>query len=237
MIFISPNIPNLKKEECEQINCPVLLVRGEFDSKETITTTNELVEWLPNLSGANTSKTSASPEKYASFHHSNVHSANQTISPITIIPGAGHEPQTTAPTLVTALISRYLLSQFPSLDPTPSLMALSPPDQKWNVKNLNKWISTEPYSDLIGNSRIYGMKCLKGDDAVHSPKAFKKREPKVELVIDLSTQEVPYDIKDLGDGGYIKLGTQSKVVPTEDDVQVNHIFLFEYRYPISTCIS
>lgn len=223
-------------EDYNEVICPVILIRGEMDRIATQSEAALVAQYLPNIHGRRwPHSTHASPAKYPSFrsfgagtHHSE---GSPPMSPnpdcdsllITTLKSTAHNLQVTDPIPVTAIISTFLIRNFIALDPTPSLLAANPPEQKWNMKNLDKWVAVEPFSKPIGTSRIIGMKCLKGDDAVHSPKAFLKKEPRVGLVIDLSHQLPSYEPTQLGNGKYIKLGTQSKVVPTEDDVEARRL--------------
>ena len=140
----------------------------------------------------------------------------------TIIPQTAHLPFQTAPGLTSALISKFLTNALPSLDPTAALYAASPPSQKWDLKNAEKWAKTPAMSTSdIGGSRIWGMKIMRETDDVHNPMVVKaKANGRIGLIIDLSNQEPTYDISHFGMDGYIKLPAPSKIVPTEKDVRV-----------------
>ncbi|KAI3651078.1 hypothetical protein MP228_004559 [Amoeboaphelidium protococcarum] len=95
-----------------------------------------------------------------------------------------------------------------------------PSSEKWSLKNYEKWKATVPVSELVGGTNIRGMKTLRHDDEDHSPAVFSQRYPNVRLIIDISKDEPPY-MTNLTDFNiiYHKIGTASKIPPTDEEVQ------------------
>ncbi|XP_044717626.1 dual specificity phosphatase, catalytic domain-containing protein [Hirsutella rhossiliensis] len=96
---------------------------------------------------------------------------------------------------------------------------------KWDVKNLNKWKSVAPVSEVIGpeGKPIFrAMKTLREADDVHCPMAFvEKWGAVVKDVIDISKDQPVYDPRGLERGGvhYHKFPTVSKVPPEAHEVE------------------
>lgn len=95
---------------------------------------------------------------------------------------------------------------------------------KWDVKNLAKWKSVAPVSDLIGppGEPIFrAMKTLREADDVHTPAAFVDAWGGViKDVIDISKDQPVYDPRGLERAGvhYHKFPTVSKVPPHAEEV-------------------
>lgn len=62
------------------------------------------------------------------------------------------------------------------------------------------------------------MKILRQDDDTHSPEQFHVRHPRVTAVVDLTSDFPPYMTDDPSILCYIKIRTQSKMVPTREAV-------------------
>ncbi|KEY69005.1 hypothetical protein S7711_03311 [Stachybotrys chartarum IBT 7711] len=96
---------------------------------------------------------------------------------------------------------------------------------KWDVKNLAKWKSVTPVSDLIGpiGSPVFrAMKTLREADDVHTPKVFCSNwSHSVKDVIDISKDQPVYDPRGLERSGihYHKFPTVSKVPPLASEVE------------------
>lgn len=96
---------------------------------------------------------------------------------------------------------------------------------KWDVKNLNKWKSVTPVSDVIGpkGKPIFrALKTLREADDVHCPTMFvEKWGAVVKDVIDISKDQPVYDPRGLERGGvhYHKFPTVSKVPPEAHEVE------------------
>ncbi|ETS83926.1 hypothetical protein PFICI_05802 [Pestalotiopsis fici W106-1] len=92
---------------------------------------------------------------------------------------------------------------------------------KWELKNLQKWQSVQPVSDLIAH-RFRAMKTLREVDDEHSPQNFaSKWGGEVKAIIDISKDNPAYDPRGLEQAGiqYHKLPSVSKIPPTDQDVQ------------------
>lgn len=96
---------------------------------------------------------------------------------------------------------------------------------KWDVKNLIKWKSVAPVSELIGppgRPIFRAMKTLREADDVHCPTAFVEQWGSVvKDVIDISKDQPVYDPRGLERGGvhYHKFPTVSKVPPHAHEVE------------------
>ena len=96
---------------------------------------------------------------------------------------------------------------------------------KWDVKNLIKWKSVAPVSELLGpqGKPIFrAMKTLREADDVHCPMAFVDQWGSVvKDVIDISKDQPVYDPRGLERGGvhYHKFPTVSKVPPHAHEVE------------------
>ncbi|KAG6003384.1 hypothetical protein E4U54_000694 [Claviceps lovelessii] len=96
---------------------------------------------------------------------------------------------------------------------------------KWDIKNLNKWKSVEPVSQVIGpqDAPIFrAMKTLREADDTHSPSHFvEKWGSAISDVIDISKDQPVYDPRGLERGGvhYHKFPTVSKIPPERHEVQ------------------
>ncbi|KAH7308110.1 hypothetical protein B0I35DRAFT_453987 [Stachybotrys elegans] len=96
---------------------------------------------------------------------------------------------------------------------------------KWDVKNLAKWKSVAPVSDVIaaGGVPIFrAMKTLREADDVHTPSVFcEKWSHCIKDVIDISKDQPVYDPRGLERSGihYHKFPTVSKVPPQPDEVE------------------
>ncbi|KAF4512176.1 hypothetical protein G6O67_001350 [Ophiocordyceps sinensis] len=96
---------------------------------------------------------------------------------------------------------------------------------KWDVKNLNKWKSVAPVSDVIGPEGrpvFRALKTLREADDVHCPTVFVENwGAVVKNVIDISKDQPVYDPRGLERGGvhYHKFPTVSKVPPEAREVE------------------
>lgn len=95
---------------------------------------------------------------------------------------------------------------------------------KWDVKNLIKWRSVAPVSNVIGvkeKAIFRAMKTLREADDEHCPNEFvEKWAAVVKDVIDISKDQPVYDPRGLerGEVHYHKFPTISKVPPEAQDV-------------------
>lgn len=98
------------------------------------------------------------------------------------------------------------------------LRHLASMDDKWSLKNEEKWKNLEPVSDFVGDTFFKGMKVLREGDAIHSPAAFEKLHPEVRFIIDISREVPPYDPATFNRVEYTKYPTVSKVPPSKIEV-------------------
>lgn len=96
---------------------------------------------------------------------------------------------------------------------------------KWDVKNLNKWKSVAPVSDVIGpeGKPIFrAMKTLREVDETHCPRQFIVQWGNViKDIVDISKDQPVYDPRALERAGirYHKFPTVSKIPPQAHDVE------------------
>ncbi|RDA94537.1 hypothetical protein CP533_2710 [Ophiocordyceps camponoti-saundersi (nom. inval.)] len=97
---------------------------------------------------------------------------------------------------------------------------------KWDVKNLNKWKSVPPVSDVIGpvgKPVFRAMKTLREADDVHCPTAFVETwGALIKDVVDISKDQPVYDPRGLERGGrvhYHKFPTVSKIPPQAHETE------------------
>ena len=94
-------------------------------------------------------------------------------------------------------------------------------DGKWDVKNLEKWMSVPPVSDPIGGV-FRAIKTLREVDEVHCPRQFVANWGNtIKDVIDISHDNPVYDPHGLEEGGisYHKLPTVSKMPPNDVEIK------------------
>ncbi|EGD75885.1 hypothetical protein PTSG_00595 [Salpingoeca rosetta] len=143
------------------------------------------------------------------------------------IPGAGHNLLAEAAQLVNALLNKFLISKCNLASLTVEADTDTNIDQskpKWALKNHAKWKATPPASAVIGRRRgccggFRACKVLRQDDVDHSPAHFKDAYPNVGLIIDISKETPPYLPPSGAHPEYIKVPTESKVIPADDRVQ------------------
>eukprot|EP00051_Salpingoeca_urceolata_P030229 m.8565 g.8565 ORF g.8565 m.8565 type:complete len:581 (-) comp3258_c0_seq1:43-1785(-) len=147
-----------------------------------------------------------------------------------IIPNAGHSVMTESSELLNALVSSFLIKKCGcatlKIEPSPGRLRNFAHAPKWCVKNHAKWKVTQNASRPCGkqgawadHGGLIACKVLREDDEEHSPQEFLARNPSVGLVIDISRETPPYLPSSLGDAKYVKVATQSKVVPDPERVE------------------
>ncbi|RCI07597.1 hypothetical protein L249_1647, partial [Ophiocordyceps polyrhachis-furcata BCC 54312] len=97
---------------------------------------------------------------------------------------------------------------------------------KWDVKNLNKWKSVPPVSDVIGpvgEPVFRAMKTLREADDVHCPTVFVETWGAfIKDVVDISKDQPVYDPRGLERDGrvqYHKFPTVSKIPPEAHEIE------------------
>ncbi|KAI9018997.1 protein-tyrosine phosphatase-like protein [Hyaloraphidium curvatum] len=88
-------------------------------------------------------------------------------------------------------------------------------DEKWSVKNVEKWRATPVISEPVGGSLFRAMKILRETDPEHSPRVFAAKYPEIGMVIDISGDTPSYMRSSLEAAGieYRKVATVSKIPP------------------------
>ena len=134
-----------------------------------------------------------------------------------IVPRAGHYVMLERELILNAMVNRFLIDdvQLAELDPKRELLrSKSARDFKWSMKNLEKWSDTSCVGERVRGTFFRPMKTMRQTDANHSPRECLRRHPQVELIMDVSSAEPPYDITDPAIKRYYKLPTESKTVPS-----------------------
>ncbi|TPX34691.1 hypothetical protein SmJEL517_g02763 [Synchytrium microbalum] len=185
-------------EDYKELSLPLLLIVGEDDRVTPIDNVEKLYTLISKVS-------KLCPEPY-------------------VVPATGHSVMCEKVDQVAAFISGFLVDEC-------KIESMSLKDQilrdqrvafeKWSLKNYAKWFKIQNVSALVGRSRFRGMKVLKQDDAIHTPKRLAQDYPQICGLIDISLDDQPpYDIADFANTGieYIKLPTISKIPPAKEEV-------------------
>ncbi|KAG0355192.1 hypothetical protein BG005_005877 [Podila minutissima] len=183
-----------------KIQCPLLLLAGEDDRVCPPVNAEQIFKWRQGLSNLSSG---------APF----------------IIPRAGHQTMLEKWELVNPIISAFFIKEcgLSTIDQAWQLTLESQKENKWSLKNLEKWQNTPIISSSIGRGegKFRAMKVLRQTDQLHSPSAFLAQHPEVGFIIDISLDAPPYRTTDFDATSitYIKLPTVSKVPPSKDDVK------------------
>jgi len=146
-----------------------------------------------------------------------------------IIPAAGHGVMYESPNVVCGLLGEFLSKH---VNETLSLgwQLLFLKEDKWLLKNLEKWNRIQPVSPRIARVPTKGSKALvtpframktlrQNDPSGHNPIDFCKQWTDVADIIDISHERPPYDpVSFEGDVRYHKCPTVSKIPPSLDEV-------------------
>ncbi|TPX37948.1 hypothetical protein SeMB42_g06780 [Synchytrium endobioticum] len=184
-----------------KLTLPVLLVTGEDDRISPLDNIEKLYSIISQVSPR-------TPEPF-------------------VVKNTGHNLMCEKPDVICAFISSFLVEDC-------KLESMSLKDQilresqavvfeKWSLKNYAKWAKIANVSGLIGRTKLRGMKVLKQDDPIHTPKRFARDYPNVGGLIDISLDDhPPYASADFQETqiDYIKLPTVSKIPPSLGDVKV-----------------
>lgn len=142
---------------------------------------------------------------------------------------AGHSVVLEQPEIVAGLISAFLRTKIDErLSSEWQLSYLASLDNKWSLKNEAKWKGIEPVGSQVGPFK--GMKVLRENDPIHSPRALEVLHSEIGAIIDISREAPPYNPGDFNRVKYYKFPTVSKIPPSESDVRgfrrlVNEILL------------
>ncbi|KAK9453494.1 Alpha/Beta hydrolase protein [Dipodascopsis uninucleata] len=137
-----------------------------------------------------------------------------------LIPHAGHMCLVEVPETVCGLINDFIID---NVDQRISLgwqlAELATRDDKWSLKNEEKWRKVQLMSPIIGPSCFRAMKTLRQDDPEQNPMAVEKRFPDITDIIDISRDHhPPYDPQSFKRIRYHKFPTVSKMPPTRSQV-------------------
>ncbi|KAG0269180.1 hypothetical protein DFQ27_004576 [Actinomortierella ambigua] len=125
---------------------------------------------------------------------------------------------------VTPIISTFLIKDcgLSTMDPAWQITRKSQKEEKWSLKNTEKWINTPIISAPVGlgPGKFRAMKVLRQTDIDHSPSAFLAKHPEVGFIVDISLDQPPYRTTDFEATSitYTKLATVSKIPPSREDV-------------------
>ncbi|KAG0327258.1 hypothetical protein BGZ99_008019, partial [Dissophora globulifera] len=185
-------------EDFKRIQCPLLLMAGEDDRVCPAANVEMIYKWCK--------------------------STNSGLKSPFIIPKAGHQTMLENWELVTPIISTFLIKDcgMTTMDPSWQITMKCLKENKWSLKNMEKWMNTPIISRPIGkgHGKFRAMKVLRQTDPDHSPSAFLARHHEVGFIVDISNDEPPYRTTDFEATSitYTKLPTVSKIPPSKEDV-------------------
>ncbi|KAG0244196.1 hypothetical protein BGW41_000183 [Actinomortierella wolfii] len=183
----------------QRIQCPLLLLAGEDDRICPASNVEKIYEWC--------------------------HATNPKVSTPFVIPLAGHQAMLERWEHLTPIISTFLIKEcgLSTMDPAWQITRKSKKEEKWSLKNTEKWINTPIISAPVGRGpgKFRAMKVLRQTDTDHSPSAFLAKHPEVGFIVDISLDQPPYRTTDFDATSitYTKLATVSKIPPSREDVE------------------
>ncbi|KAF9139592.1 hypothetical protein BGX30_007785 [Mortierella sp. GBA39] len=183
----------------QRIQCPLLLMSGEDDRVCPAVNAEQIYAWC--------------------------RATNDRIQSPLIIPKAGHQTMLEKWEHVTPIISSFLIKDcgMTTMDPAWQITKKCQEENKWSLKNTEKWMNTPIMSSPLGRGpgKFRAMKVLRQTDPDHSPSAFLAKHPEVGFIIDMSKDEPPYRTTDFEATSitYTKLATVSKIPPSKADVE------------------
>lgn len=162
------------------------------------------------------------------------------VSSVIEVKNAGHSLLLVKPEFISGMILNHLELKFPerlNLSPAWVLRVKAKVSgDKWGLKNELKWLNLQPVSFNITRNNgkdiapLLGMKTLREDDPVHSPKILEEKfyerigtpnEIKGHLIaiVDISADIPPYSPKSFSHIRYVKMSTVSKEVPDQTAIR------------------
>ncbi|KAG0202313.1 hypothetical protein BGX28_005134 [Mortierella sp. GBA30] len=186
-------------EDFQRIQCPLLLMAGEDDRVCPYVNVELINNWC--------------------------RTANERTKSPFIISRAGHQTMLEKWELVTPIISAFLIKDcgMTTMDPAWQITKKCQKENKWSLKNTEKWMNTPIISSAIGRAtgKFRAMKVLRQTDPDHSPSAFLAQHPEVGFIVDISLDLPPYRTTDFEATSitYTKLPTVSKIPPSKEDVE------------------
>lgn len=218
------------------IKNPILLIGATEDQVTPMAEIDMISSWFEHELNKMASASISSEE---SLNSSNVCTGSRTSAlKKYIIPDAGHGVMYESPNVLCGLLGEFLARH---VDEVLSLgwQLLHLKEDKWLLKNLEKWKRIQPVSPRIVKtaqpmasangsknpqqkfqSPFRATKTLRqNDESGHNPVEFCKSWPDVSDIIDISHEAPPYDPETFsGDIKYHKYPTVSKIPPTLDEV-------------------
>lgn len=139
---------------------------------------------------------------------------------LTLVRGAGHAVMVEKPELVCGLINDFITENVDvKLSLGWQLSYLAARDDKWSLKNEDKWRATQCVSAKVGKAPFRAMKTLREHDKEHNPVILEEQYPDITDVIDISRETPPYEPSSFKRIIYHKFPTVSKLPPTKDEVK------------------
>ncbi|KAG0341388.1 hypothetical protein BG004_006045 [Podila humilis] len=182
-----------------KIECPLLIIVGEDDRVCPPVNAEQIFKWRQD----------AKLNTQAPF----------------IIPRSGHQTMLEKWELVNPIINTFFIKEcgLSTIDQAWQLTLESQKENKWSLKNLEKWQKTPIISSPIGRGvgKFRAMKVLRQTDLQHSPSAFLAQHKEVGFIVDISLDAPPYQTTDF-EGTFVtysKVPTVSKIPPSREDVQ------------------
>ncbi|KAF8540495.1 Alpha/Beta hydrolase protein [Trichophaea hybrida] len=209
------------REQWMAIKLPILLLGATEDKVTPVQEVDMIHSWFDPSNKTSSISSQDSGNADAPSSHS-------TVVKKCIIPSAGHGVMYESPNVLCGLLGEFMskhVNEVLSLGWQLSYLK----EDKWLLKNLEKWNRTQPVSPRIvmktnaGPAKISpfrAMKTLRQNDANgHNPIEFSNKWTDVRDIIDLSHESPPYDPSTFGGGlKYHKYPTVSKMPPTPDEV-------------------
>ncbi|KAF8462525.1 Alpha/Beta hydrolase protein [Kalaharituber pfeilii] len=187
------------------IDCPVYLLAGSEDAVTPPSELEKIYHWLT--------------ERHSEGQRIEEGMApKQAVIKRCVIPGAGHSVIYESQHVVNGLVNDFLSHHVDEvLNLAWQLNVLK--EDKWMLKNMEKWMKIQSVSPRVGKSQLRAMKTLRQNDEEHSPTFFSEKYPDIAHVIDISHEQPPYDPETFGPNvEYHKFATVSKIPPTADEV-------------------
>lgn len=186
----------ITRDDIYDIQCPLLLISGQEDLISPQSETILVHEWC------------TSPN---------------TPDPV-MIPRAGHNPMVEKPDLVNLIMNDFFIKicELSTIDPAWQIVYKTKNENKWSMKNYQKWKQTPTIADRTVNSTLFRpMKVMRQNDEEHSPGIFIARHPEIGFIIDITKDPPSYKTSDFDNSHikYNKLSTASKIPPSHEEVR------------------
>jgi len=196
------------REQWMAIKLPILLLGATEDKVTVVQEVDMIHSWFDPTNKAK-AKAKASSVSSQDSDNTNTANSHSTVVKKCIIPSAGHGVMYESPNVLCGLLGEFLskhVDEVLSLGWQLSYLK----EDKWLLKNLEKWNRIQPVSPRIVKKTNTGpakvtpfraMKTLRQNDANgHNPIEFCKRWTDVRDIIDISHETPPYDPSTFGGG-------------------------------------